>query len=390
MTLGALALLVAAGGPPAQTASEVPFRVSENAIIVEATVNGRKANFLFDTGFSGTLVMDDSLNVGPAKGTMTLQDFVGTFTAKTIGLKSLSLGAVKIPVDADMEIVQQPMSHMSLGYNSHLDGIMGYQVIRNFVSEINFQKSKFVLHPKSLDLTQRTPDNKRTFLTRMLPTGNNSIEMTAQASNGKKMVLALDTGNAFYATTHKDVLERVGLWEAGKKPKYMRMSGVASGPVESFYKRMDNVTIFGVPVPSSTWSIIDLPASSADGDGTIGFGFLKNFNMVIDYDRRRVWLENFTGKLADEEPGSTGISATTNDRTGRVEIFLVSDESPAAKAGVKRGDQILSIDGKDLLKPTFREIDAKLEGPVGSKVSLAVSRGGSLIRFELERTSLAN
>jgi hypothetical protein len=373
-----------------QAPLEVPFRVSESAMLVDATVNGRKASFLFDTGFSGTVVMDASVNVGPAKGEMTLQDFVGTFNAKTVGLKSLSLGSVKIPVNDDMEIVQQPMNHISFGYNAHLDGIMGFQVIRNFVTEINFEKSRFILHPKSVDISQRKPDNKRTFLLKMLPTGRGSIELVAQTKEGKKMILALDTGNAFYATTHKDVLERVGLWKPGDKPKFMSLSGVASGPVQSFYKRMEDVAIYGVPVPSAVWSIIDLPASSAEGDGTIGFGFLKNFNIIIDYDRRRVWLDNFSGKVSSEEPGGIGVSASTNERTGRVEIYLVSEDSPAAKAGLKKGDQILSIDGKDAPKGAFRELDQMLDGPVGSKVQLAISRGGNLVRFEVERAALVN
>jgi hypothetical protein len=73
------------------------------------------------------------------------------------------------------------------------------------------------------------------------------MEMSVEVSTGKKLTLALDTGNAFYATTHKDSLERVGLWEVGKPVKYMSSSGVASGSVDSWsYKKKQGVEVFAL------------------------------------------------------------------------------------------------------------------------------------------------
>lgn len=372
-----------------QTSNEVPFRIGDDAIIVDGVVNGRKASFMFDTGFGGAIVINDSINIGPATGTMNLRDFVGTFAVKTVKIKTLKIGDVTVP-GTDMQAVQQPMARLTESYNTHTDGIMGLEVIRHQITEINFEKKKFIFHPKSFDITKRVPDNKRTFLAKMLPMGHSSIEMEVAAPTGKKMILALDTGNAFFATTHKDVLERVGLWEPNKEPKFMHYAWVASGPVASWYKEMKDLTIYGVPVKTSYWSIIDLPSSSAEGDGTVGFGFLKNFNIIFDYERRRVWLENFTGEVENEMPASVGISATTDERSKRVRIFRVAPESPAAKAGVRENDVILAIDGQDLATPTYRQVSKMLEGAKGSKVKLAISRGGNLMRFEIERALLVN
>ncbi|HZH98232.1 MAG TPA: PDZ domain-containing protein, partial [Fimbriimonadaceae bacterium] len=274
---------------------------------------------------------------------------------------------------------------------THCDGIMGFAVIQNYVTEINMEKSRFIFHPKSVDITKRTPDNKKSFLLKMLPLGHSSIELEVMAPTGKRLHLALDTGNSFYATTHKDVLERVGLWPENKQAKFLKSSFVASGAVDSWSKKMENMTIYGVPVKTSYWDIIDLPSSSAEGDGTVGFGFLKNFNIIIDYDRRRVWLENFTGKVENDPTGEIGISAAYDARRGRVRVFRVAPESPADKAGIKAGDDVLSIDGTPMGKELgYREIEALLDGEVGSKVKLSVSRGGDLKRYELERAHLIN
>ena len=252
------------------------------------------------------------------------------------------------------------------------------------------EKKKFVFYPKGFDITTKVPDNKRTFLLKLLPIGNNSMEMEVLAPTGKKLTLALDTGNAFYATTHRDVLERVGMWTAGKAPKFMKQSGVASGTVDSWSVRLNNMTIFGVPVASSVWDIIDAPSSSAEGDGTVGFGFLKNFNIIIDYDKRRIWMENFTGQVAEEPPGEIGIFAFSDPRAKVLRVYHVSPESPAAKAGIKEGDAILTVNGEDYAGKSYREIRAALEGPKGSSVKLAVSRAGVLKRYTLERAWMIN
>lgn len=376
-------------GVPGQAATEVPFRIGERAIIVDATVNNANVSLLFDTGFSGSVVLNDAIDIGKATGVMNLRDFVGQFQAKTVKIKSLKLGGK--PVEAtEMEAVQQPLARMSAGYNTHTDGIMGFEVISRHVTEINFENKKFVFYPAGYDINKLVPDNKKTFMAKMLPIGHNAMEIEVKTKNGGTMTLALDTGNAFYSTTHKDVLERLGLWKVDQKPKFMKQSGVASGAVDSWDIRLKDITIFGVPVPDSVWNIIDAPSSSAEGDGTVGFGFLKNFNITIDYEKRRVFLENWTGKTTDEFVGEVGIGATYVKEVSGVYIYDISPESPADKAGIKEGDLLLSVDGEDLDKQDSRKIDRLLEGKPGTKVKVAISQKGAVKRFELERQLLVN
>ncbi len=368
---------------------EVPFRLGESAIIVDATLNGRTLSFMFDTGFGGAFVVDRKVNLGKASGAMTLRDFVGEFQAETVKLNSVKLGSKDVDA-TDMEAVMQPADY-SFSYNTHCDGIMGFSTIKGSVTEINFQNKKFIFHPATVDISKRIPDNKKTFLLKMLPIGHSAVQLEVAGPTGKKMVLTLDTGNAFFATTHRDVLERTGLWPADRKPAFVHSSFVASGPVDSWSKKLDNMTIFGVPVPSSYWDIIDLPSGSAESDGTVGFGFLKNFNIIIDYDRRRVWLENWTGDVANKPEGNPGISAAFDERQGRVRVYKVTPGSPAEAAGVLAGDSILSINGNEVAGSMGpREIGALIEGEVGSKVTVVLSRQGQVIRLELERKALVN
>jgi predicted aspartyl protease len=374
------------GAPPS---SSVPFRIADRAIIVDAAVNGRNVSLMFDTGFGAAVDLSDNVNIGKPTGTMNLIDFVGSFEAQTVKIKTLKLGEKAIDT-ADMSEAVMSRENFSDSYGMHCDGIMGFEVIKNNVTGINYEHSRFDFYPKTMDISKWVPDNKRTFLAKLLPRGMSSCEMAVETPNGQRMVLALDTGNAFYATTHRDVLERVGLWDSATAPKFVSQSWVASGPVDSWELKLKNMKIFGVPVPQGVWDIIDLPSSTAEGDGTVGFGFLHNFNIIIDYDRRRVWLENYSGKTADDEIGEPGIAAYGN-RKGDVQIFHVTPNSPAEKAGIKKGDVLLSIGGDDLDSHMgYSKLRKLLEGPVGSKIEVAVSSNGELKRLQLERTSLYN
>jgi predicted aspartyl protease len=365
---------------------EAPFRATEEAIIVDVNVNGKNISCMFDTGFSGHFVLNDAIDVGKYTGTMNLRDFVGVFQAHTVDVKTIKLGQLS-QTTVRGEAVMQPIAHMTQSYGTHTDGIMGFSVIKDYVSEINFQNKKFIFHPSSTDITKRKPDNKRTFLVKMEPRGARSIELETEV-NGKPVHLALDTGNAFYATTHKEVLVRVGLWDANKKPEYMTQAFVASGPVDSFYMFIPKATIFGVPVDESVWSIIDLPSATATDDGTVGYGFLKNFNIVIDYQRRYVWLENWTGKVAELPKSEPGMVIYQID--GAYTVVAVYKGSPAEKAGLQRGDRVLAIDGKSLSTVRPEDIAGLVKGESDSICKVVVSRGGIIHRLDVPRKLMVN
>lgn len=384
------AVIVAAGiGAVRSAPVDIPFQVTDHAILVHSTVNGKDVTCMFDTGFSGAYVLNDSVNVGTPTGAMTLQDFVGTMQAKTVNISKLQLGSVNID-PAGMMAVKMPNENYSVSYGTHCDGIMGLEVMKSFPFQINFEKSKFVILPSTYDISKEVGDNKSKYVMRMLPKGNNSIELTVRTKDDQKMYLALDTGNAFYATTHKDVLERLGLWKTGAQPKYTKQSWVATGAVDSWSIALKDLSIFGVPVETAVFDIIDLPSSSADHDGTVGFGFLKNFNITVDMKKRMVVLEHFSGRVSDEELGTVGLGAVYNPRVERMWIYNVMPGSPADKAGIKRGDHLIGINGELVNWLTPQRVEDLLEGEPGSEVNLSTSRNGNLERHVLKRELMVN
>jgi len=369
---------------------EVPFRRGEDALILDAMVNGRKVSLMFDTGFGGAVDVSNNVNVGEVTGKIILRDFVGESEAPTVKINTLKIGDKSVDSTGMEAVMSRPEDYTGT-YGTHCDGLMGLAVIKNNITEINFEKQKFIFYPSNFDITALKPDNKKTFLIKMLPLGTNAIKLAVDGPDSKRLIMALDTGNSFYATTHRDSLERIGLWEVGKEPKFTSLAGIASGSVVSWNKRMANMSIFGVPVPQSTWDIIDLPSSSADSDGTVGYQFLKNFNIIIDYSKRYIWLENWTGKTVQEPVGELGMAAGYFTDQKKVLVYHVTPEGPAALAGIQKGDELLSVDTTDLDGIIgHKKLTKMLMGQVGTKVKVSVSHRGSLKRYELERKELVN
>ncbi len=67
-----------------------------------------------------------------------------------------------------------------------------------------------------------------------------------------------------------------------------------------------------------------------------------------------------------------GVEVTTED--GVLIVIAPLDESPAARAGIRPGDAILSIDGKALRNEPLGEAIASIRGEPGTKVRLGIGR----------------
>ncbi len=358
------------------------------AIIVRGTINGKPASFFFDSGFSGSILINDQLNVGPQAGTMMMQDFVTTFEVPTVKVKAVTLGKMKFDLK-DQEIPQQPLGDLTKIYGRHIDAMLGLSQLSNYVFELNFQNKKMIFYPDAqVDISKRKPDNLKTFLIEMLPRGLDVINMDV-AFGDQQMTLAFDTGNAFFMATYKEHLKAMGQFTQDT-PDYMYLSGIASGATPSFDWWAHKFSIGGIPVDDAVFSVHDLPSSEIESGGTIGIQFIRNFNVTVDYRRRLLWFERIPAAKIELPKADVGINAYYEEAKDRWYVAIVTKDSPAAKAGIKKGDIILEVDGTDIRQMSAQKIKDILEGPPSSKVKIVLSRSGNLVRAELTRAYLIN
>lgn len=366
---------------------EVPMDFDGTAIFLKGTINGKPASFFFDTGFSGSLLVSDMINVGPKAGEINLIDFVGQHVAPTVKVNSVSLGKMQFK-PKDLEIAQEPL-FVTEAYGKHGDAILGFELFSPYVFELNFRDKKVVFYPsEQLDISKRKADNVNTFLVEMLPFGTDTVNLEV-SYKGHKLALAYDTGNSFYLTTHKEFLKKFGAF-AEDKPTFVKQSMVASGATDSFSWWAHDWFIGSVPIDHAVFDILDLPSSQIEHGGTIGIGFIQKFNTILDYRRRLVWMERVEPYKFEPPKAELGLVCAYDEKKERWRVYAIAKGSPAEKAGIKKGDFIFAVDGTDLRLMTRKQMEDLLDGVSGSMAKLTLSRGGNLIKMDIKREFLIN
>ena len=109
--------------------------------------------------------------------------------------------------------------------------------------------------------------------------------------------------------------------------------------------------------------------------------------MVSDLDAHSQYLD--AGEYRDiriSTTGSyTGIGIEVDEVGGNVMIVTPIAGSPAARAGIRSGDQIIAVDGISVEATHLQETIGRLRGQAGSKVVVTVLRGDDAIDYGMRR-----
>ena len=82
-----------------------------------------------------------------------------------------------------------------------------------------------------------------------------------------------------------------------------------------------------------------------------------------------------------------GIGAYIDQENGfPVILGPVADDTPAARAGLRRGDIVLAVDGVDVEGMPLEEVIGMIKGPAGTDVTLKILRQGEAAPFEVTIT----
>lgn len=84
-----------------------------------------------------------------------------------------------------------------------------------------------------------------------------------------------------------------------------------------------------------------------------------------------------------------GIGAAVEYKEENAKISTVYKNSPAQKAGLEVGDQLVAIDGQDVKGKTLSQITKMIKGKENTKVSIKISRDGNEKNYEVKRSKVA-
>lgn len=117
-------------------------------------------------------------------------------------------------------------------------------------------------------------------------------------------------------------------------------------------------------------------------------GFAPQWRRVAEGARWEVALTPEPQRKGAELTQFEGVGMTLDGRSGSVMVVLVSEGSPAERAGVQAGDQILMVDGVSVAGQDLNTVVSRIRGPSGSPVTLRFVRSGQSFELTIRRRLL--
>jgi predicted aspartyl protease len=272
---------------------EVPFDFYQNEIILQVKVTDKGPfNMMLDTGTDPSAIdLATAKDIGlkldpigrPGSGGGTSVNLV-----YETALSHLEVGGL---VARNVEAVAIDLSKISQRLAKPLHGILGHSLLNRRVVQIDYPKRVVRFYSKSPfpKSANQVNTSKRTVLPFRY---DDNILIDEVSVNGKKMTGNLDTGSDGTFKLTPAAVSYLGLGDEASKAPVSASVGY-NGVAENRVGNLRNVTIGGISV--------DAPTVIFFGKGTgrdkkiwginVGNGFLKDFVVTIDYQRRLISLE---------------------------------------------------------------------------------------------------
>ncbi|MEK7331570.1 MAG: PDZ domain-containing protein, partial [Candidatus Eisenbacteria bacterium] len=122
--------------------------------------------------------------------------------------------------------------------------------------------------------------------------------------------------------------------------------------------------------------------------GLVGYSFLKRFRVVVDYPHRVLWLDPIPGYRDDRPLEYCHVGLQLERQAGAVIVTGVATDSPAARAGIARGDEVVALEGTAARSLDLITLTRRMEGEPGSTLTLVIRRGGVEHTYRLVRRRL--
>ncbi|HEY6955250.1 MAG TPA: PDZ domain-containing protein, partial [Flavisolibacter sp.] len=117
--------------------------------------------------------------------------------------------------------------------------------------------------------------------------------------------------------------------------------------------------------------------------GLVGNDILRRFNVILNYDRRDIYLTPNSHFNEQFDYSYTGIELYYVD--GKVIIGDVAKDSPAEKAGLKEDDIVFAVNKN--FSQNLQQYKAAIQN-TGDRLQIIIQRDGNIIQYELKVKSI--
>ncbi len=375
----------------------IPFDLIHNLIVIKVQLNESDTlKFILDTGVSHTLVTDLSvfghLDFDQAKkvylfglGGEDSISAVRSFNNKIrIGRRVFSDNVTAI-------IPLENVYKISTSMGTKIHGILGYDFFDSFIVKMNFSSEELTVYDaekfseKKLKRFSKIPitvESKKPYIktTIALDKSSKKVEAKLLIDSGASHSLSLySSGDDQIEVPDKSIPSILGYGLSGAI--YGRLGRVSSLEINDFSLK-NPVSFF----PDS--SSISLALDVANRKGSLGSEVLKRFHVCFDYSQWNLYLKPNSSYSKPFNYNLSGIEVVTP--YPGLPIYEISDihkNSPSEKAGLLKGDQILSINFKNAAKYKLNDIIELFNSKPGRKINIIIVREGEKLtkKFTLSK-----
>ncbi|WP_146743718.1 aspartyl protease family protein [Aequorivita sp. CIP111184] len=388
-----------------------------NLPIVEVEINGTPLSFILDTGVKSTILFSleeaDSLQLRNTSPVL-LQGLGSGGSVEA--LKSLN-NKIRLgnAVDSDhaLFIIFDSTLNFSPRMGIPIHGILGNEFFQNFIVKINYSAEIITIYDpikyplKACKKCEELPLNfvgSKPYISLKIASENNQYEVTLLVDSGSSDVMWLFEDHDFIIESPSNYYEDfLGLGLSGNI--FGKRARVPEIIIGDYHLKEVNTSF-----PEE--DAIMKARYYEDRDGSLGGGFLSRFTITFDYRNKKIRLKknhtfkdpfnyNMSGitlehegmELVKEEKQASvnsnrgnpsesltmnSISVTTELHFSLVPKYIVADVregSPAALAGVQKGDEVITINGKPCYEYKLYELIKMFSTDEGKRISMELKRG---------------
>ncbi|MCU0390161.1 MAG: aspartyl protease family protein [Thermoflexibacter sp.] len=368
--------------------SIIPFKLVNNLMIIHLRLNKSDTmNFILDTGVKTALLIGlktgDSLNLKYARKIKIkgLGEGEDVEAIHSFGNRIDLTGVFGI--NQDILILQQDVFYFSSKLGMRIHGILGYDVFKNFVVDINYERKELILRTH-----QRFKIRKKDNVIPMIVEEGKPYMMAKVVSGNGAVTdvkLIIDTGASHALSL--DIFSKESL-QLPEKVRNAYLGRGLNGDIRGKIGRVNYLNIGGYQLDNILTSFPDSSSlrhisSITPRNGNVGAEILKRFHLTFDYLNQRLIMRPNSFFRKPFVYNMSGIEISTP--VPGLPLYVISDieeDSPAERAGLKKGDQLLYINNKLAFQYSLNDIISLFQSKAGKKIVMNIQRNGIMMRFE--------
>lgn len=364
--------LFVAGGARAAKADAVVSQITidhQRLWIAGSIAGGKPGLFVVDTGASVNLLRPDiatELRL-PVAGNQRLHG-IGKHmeNGEVVGARNVLLGGA-----LRQSVVDFHVRDLSDLVPDDAMGLLCAGLVTSRDTDLDFDRNELRIWPHG------RPDRADYTLVPSLfdgsehPTEARRVMVTAFI-NGIGYRLMVDTGAPGNVLLFSDAARRSGLFSDDRPFSPTQPSGIG-GKADKMGRlvRAEQFQLGPITMPHPIISVMDPDARHQEGnhDGLLGLSFLQLLNLSTDTRLSKLYVQRNSRPGQPQRYRASGLWLDRDGETTRVTI--VGTGSPAAEAGIKPGDEIVSPAG-------FADALRLADAPPGQTISFGVRRNGEV------------